>query len=970
MNKDESAIKGVPLPQQHYVGIGASAGGLEAITAFFKNMPTDTGLIYIVIQHLSPDYKSMMDELLSKVTDIPVEVVKDGTDPLPDHIYLIPPQKNMTIFHGKLLLESQDRSHSMLNLPIDLFLNSLAEDQGRNAIGIILSGTGSDGTRGCRAIKEAGGLVMAQSESSAKFEGMPKNVIANGLADFILPAENLPEQLLRFVQHPLAARGPELEQDAGDKSALSKIFAMLRSKTKIDFTYYKPPTITRRIERRISINQVRSIEEYVDYLNQHPAEITALYRELLIGVTNFYRDTEVFDTLQAEHLKSYIRSMEGHELRIWVAGCSTGEEAYTYCMLVQDIAEELGKAIDLKLFATDIDQESLNRASQGFYPESIAADLPQRFLNKYFIRKDDLYQVSRQLREMVVFARHDLIKDPPFTNIDLVSCRNLLIYLQPILQRRIFDGFNFSLRPHGLLVLGSSESLGEAEPYFETLEHRCKIFRSRGNRKSLLNSERFRLPEPANTHGEWAHTSRTQFQNRNADDARILESFIEALAIDFIPVSMIVDEGFELLRVTGDSRRYLRPLSGKVSTDITKILVKELGVPIATGLTKVFKSRTEVSFSNVSVKSEDVVSKVNILIRPLVVRRNTPLLAVVIISEVAKTPSTEIADGVKYDADAEVLHRLGDLEQELQFTRESLQATIEELETSNEELQATNEELLASNEELQSTNEELQSVNEELFTVNAEYQGKISELSELNADMENFMAASRLVALFLDTGLNIRRFTRNAKSLFNILDHDINRPFEHISHRLKNADLIALARQTLISRTSADSEVQAEDGDWYHMRVRPYMLNHDIQGGVMIVLYEINELKAAQEKLLQMHQRTVLAQTLTLSATWDWDLSTNVMEWSDNTESLLGLPDGSLEHTSEDFMKSVRPDDRLPLQACMENAIKTGKPYTIQYRVEWPDGTEHRMEQRGAVLKDEQGKAIHLLGVIHSLGST
>lgn len=969
MKKKASGAK-ESMPQ-HYVGIGASAGGLEAITTFFKNMPTESGLIFIVIQHLSPDYKSMMDELLSKVTDIPVEVVKDGTQPQPDHIYLIPPQKNLTIFHGKLLLESQDRTHTVLNLPIDLFLHSLAEDQGRNAIGIILSGTGSDGTRGCRAIKEAGGLVMVQSESSAKFEGMPRNVIANGLADFILPVETLPEQLLKFVKHPLATRVPELDHEAENKSALSKIFAMLRSKTKIDFTFYKPPTIMRRIERRISINQVRSIEEYVDYLSHHPAEVTALYRELLIGVTNFYRDEEVFDSLRSDHLKNYVRGMENREMRIWVAGCSTGEEAYTYCMLLQDIAEELGKSMDLKIFATDIDQESLLKASQGIYPESIAADLPQHFLNKYFIRKDDQYQVVRPLREMVVFARHDLIKDPPFTNIDLVSCRNLLIYLQPILQRRIFDGFNFSLRPNGLLVLGSSESLGEAEPYFETLDHRCKIFRSRGSRKSLLSSERFKLPEPS-VLGEWTHPGRGQAQARNADDVRILESFIDALARDYIPVSLIVNEEFELLRVTGDSQRYLRPLSGKVSTDITKNLVKELSVPVATGLTKVFKSRTEISFSNVSVRSEGVVSKVNIQIRPLQVRRNYPWLAAVLISEIAKTPSIEVTEGIKYDADAEVLQRMNDLEQELQFTRESLQATIEELETSNEELQATNEELLASNEELQSTNEELQSVNEELFTVNAEYQGKISELSELNADMENFMSASRLVALFLDTGLSIRRFTRNAKYLFNILDHDINRPFEHISHRLKNTDLISMTRSVLTSGMTLDAEVTADDGDWYHLRILPYMLNHDVQGGVMITLYGINELKAAQAQLSNMHRHKMLHQSLasSSSASWDWDLSSNAMEWSDNVEALLGVPVHSLEHTREAFMKFVHPDDRLRFQACMEGALKDGVPYSIQYRIVWPDGSEHKIEQRGALLKDEDGKPIHLLGVIQKIQSS
>lgn len=953
--------------KRYYVGIGASAGGLEAISIFFKNMPAKTGLTFIVIQHLSPDYKSMMDELLSKVTEIPVEVVHDGTEPLPDHIYLIPPRQNMTIFHGQLLLEAQDRSLSLLNLPIDLFLISLAEDQGINSVGIILSGTGSDGTRGCRVIKEAGGLVMAQSESSAKFPGMPKNVIANGLADYILSAEDLPEQLLKFVQHPLSIQKPEVEVLL-DKSAMSKIFSMLRSKTKIDFTFYKPPTITRRLERRISIAQVASLDEYVDYLQGHPAEVTALYREFLIGVTNFYRDSEVFDLLRNEYILNYMRNLDSQEMRLWIAGCSTGEEAYTYAMLVQEISILLNKSFNFKIFATDIDQDSLKKASQGTYPESIAADLPQELINKYLIRKDDHYQVSRQLREMVVFARHDLIKDPPFTNIDLVSCRNLLIYLQPVLQRRIFDGFNFSLKMNGLLVLGSSESLGDAEPYFDTIDHRSKIFRSRGNRKSLLSSERFRLPDPSAASADWGNVRKNFRDARGgSDDAHILEALLDTLSTGFIPVSLIVNEDFELIRVTGDSKRYLRPLSGKITTDVTKNLAKDLSVPVATGLAKLFKSRTEVSFSNVSMREDGFSSKVNILIRPMNIRRNAPLLAVIIISETTKPQTVDFPDAIKYDADADVLQRLNDFEQELQFTRESLQATIEELETSNEELQATNEELLASNEELQSTNEELQSVNEELFTVNAEYQGKISELSELNTDMENFMGASRLVALFLDTTLNIRRFTYNARYLFNILEHDVGRPFEHIAHRIKDTDLISLSHQVLETRASIDAEVCAEDGNIYRLRVLPYMLNQDIQGGVMIVLHEITDLTMIRSELLRVHQRKALAQTLTHSATWDWDLSTDCVEWSSNTEPLLGLDDGTLQHSYDAFMQFVHPDDCLELQNLVATALHEGKSYTLQHRIIWPDGSIHLLEQRVAAIFNAQSKPIHLLGMFHSL---
>lgn len=949
---------------RYFVGIGASAGGLEAITAFFKHMPLDTGLTFFVIQHLSPDYKSMMDELLSKVTDMPIHVVKDGIEPLPNYIYLIPPRQNMTIFHGKLLLETQDRVNTMVNLPIDLFLHSLAEDQKHKAIGVILSGTGSDGTRGCRSIKEAGGLVMAQSETSAQFSGMPKNVVANGLSDFVLPVEELPEQLLSFVKHPLEAVLVSTEEVHKGTSSLTKLFAMLRQKTKIDFTFYKPPTIMRRIDRRMSINQVLSIDDYVQFVSNHPTELTALYRELLIGVTNFYRDPAVFDSILNDSLYNYIKEMEGDELRIWIAGCSTGEEAYTYCMLVQEILEKLGKTIELKLFATDIDQEALNKASQGIYPESITADLPQGLINKYFTRKDDHYQIARHLREMVVFARHDLIKDPPFTNMNLVSCRNLLIYLQPVLQQRIFEGFNFSLKQGGLLVLGSSESLGQAEALFEVLDPQKNIFRSRGHRRPLHTSERFRLPD---SQVGVTHSSPHTFDNRNNDELRVLESYIDSLAGEFIPVSFIVNDSFELIRVTGDAKNYLAPLSGKVSTDITKNLINDLSIPVATGLTKVFKTSAAMRFSNIRIKVDGESRKVNVDIKPLEIRRHVPIMAVVIISDVKNRDLNPESETIKYDADAEIHQRLADLEQELQFSRENLQATIEELETSNEELQATNEELLASNEELQSTNEELQSVNEELFTVNAEYQSKISELSELNADMENFMGASELISIFLDTNLQVRRFMQSAKQLFNILDHDIGRPFEHLSHRLPGIDLSSMVKQVADTGLSITLDVKAEDLNWYLLRILPYKLNHNVHGGVIVALHEISELKASQEHIVRANQRKLLAQQMTNSTYWEMDLSDSSIEWSEGAEDLFDINRSVINQGNDFLNKIIHPDDKKRVQAEIDKILVDSEPYKTKFSVSTNAEDYCLIEQSCMILKNESSENTHLLGVIHRI---
>jgi two-component system CheB/CheR fusion protein len=948
---------------RYYVGIGASAGGLEAITTFFRHMPVNTGMTFIIVQHLSPDYKSMMAELVGKVTSMPVHVIEDGVEPQPDHIYLIPPKHDLTFFHGRLLLEPQDRNKDINHLPIDKFLTTLAEDRGRFAVGIVLSGTGSDGTRGCRVIKEQGGLVMAQTVASAKFSGMPSSVISLGLADYILSADEMPEQLLRYTRHPMAGKRPvDLSLSQSENSSISRVFALLRSRTKVDFSFYKSPTIMRRIERRISICQVNDLDDYVDFLSEHPEEQTNLYKELLIGVTNFYRDSEVFDLLQNKVLPQYVLEKEREELRVWVAGCSTGEEAYTYCIILNEICEQHGLSIDVKVFATDIDQDALNKASVGIYPESIVADLPRPLLSKYFIHKDDQFHISRHIREMVVFARHDLIKDPPFTNIDIVSCRNLLIYLESILQRRIYDSFNFSVKAGGLLILGSSESLGDADAYFKAVDLKCKIFQSLGNRKPLLSSEHLSTSDGAALSNHWTlMQSKPSAERKTTDEARVLQAYVETVAGKYIPFAMVVNEDNELYQVMGDSRRFLNPISGRMTTNISELVVKELSVPIATGLKKVFKSQKDVVFTDISLRVDGKASKVNIAIKPFEVRRNLPMFAAIIVTENQAAPE----DGeIRYDVGAETLQRIADMEQELQFTRESLQATIEELETSNEELQATNEELLASNEELQSTNEELQSVNEELFTVNSEFQGKISELSELNADLHNFMAASKVVSVFLDMELAIRRFTNNAKFVFNVIDHDIGRPFTHISHQIENVDLKAIIDAVLETGDTIEKQVKLETGDWYKLSVMPYLLNERVQAGIMIVMHEINTLIAAENEVIRLMRLRELSQTLSNVASWDWNLQDNNMVWSENVTDILDLTDMSDLAEFNDFIRFVHPEDATRFNKTVNDTIRDGGSYKLQHRIITANKEIKLVEQTGAKVDAQYEGGSHLLGVM------
>lgn len=839
-----------PSTPIYYVGVGASAGGLEALETFFSPMAPDSGLAFIVIQHLSPDYKSMMVELLSKRTAMPVRRAEEGMRVEANSVYLIPPKKNLSIFHGKLLLSESDHSRG-LNLPIDVFLRSLADDQAEKAIGVILSGTGSDGVRGIRAIKEAGGMVMVQSEESAKFDGMPRAAIATGLADFILPPDEMPAKLLSFARHPYAAKVDRPQTLLSDEDRLTRIFALLRERTRVDFTFYKPSTVIRRIERRMTVNQIHELRDYVKFMESYSGEVMTLYRDLLIGVTSFFRDREVFDELETRYLPALFERVESREIRFWVAGCSTGEEAYSLAMLSREVIERLGKRLNVKIFATDLDRDAILRASNGLYPESIAADLSPKLLTKYFHRREEHYQIDRSIREMVVFAQHNLIKDPPFTNIELVSCRNLLIYLQPVLQRKAMELMNFSLNPQGILLLGSSETTGESADLYETLHQKFKIYTSKGKRRPTRGAEFSAVPEVR----PWQHRARAASGGwpRNQDEERMLDRFLQSLAGDYVPLAVVVNEALEVLHILGEPDGYFRLPSGKLMNDITKIAVKDLAIPLATGLQKVFKSGEELKYTSIRLKWRDETRNIQVRIRPLPGKKGQEVLAAVFIEETAP-PLKEPAAGSNtqvYDVAQEVEQRIHDLEQELQFSRENLQATIEELETSNEELQATNEELLASNEELQSTNEELQSVNEELHTVNAEYQSKIIELTELNNDLDNLMASTRIGTLFLDENLTIRRFTPEIRRIFKILDSDIGRPANHLMHNLTKIDLFERIQAVAEQAVDQELEVCTQSGEWWLMRILPYHVGIGTVSGVVLNFIDISLFKNTQQALFE-----------------------------------------------------------------------------------------------------------------------
>ncbi len=833
------------------VGVGASAGGLEALGKFFGNMRADSGLAFVVVQHLSPDYRSFMVELLSKRTNISVHLAEEGQIVKPNHIYLIPPKKHLKIFEGKLSL-SEPHTERGINLPIDVFFRSLAEDQSRRAVGVVLSGTGSDGTMGIRAIKDAGGLVIVQSEATAQFDGMPRSAIGTGLADFILAPEEMSKALLQYVRHPFVAQEQVLSRDQSTTEMLMhKIFAVLRERCGVDFSLYKPATIDRRIERRMSVNQIHTLGEYCRYLENSPREAALLFNELLICVTRFLRDRDAFDFLGKSILPDLLkRAAAEHNVRVWVPGCSTGEEAYSLAMLLAEQMERLGKRWDLKIFATDLSKDAIETASQGIYTESMVADVPPEYLKKYFAKKADGYQVVNGLRKAVIFARHDLLKDPPFTKLDLISCRNLLIYFQPTLQAKVLSLFHFALKPEGMLFLGSSESLGDAADRFQSMSTRYKIYQTRPVTRMSLPKFSFR---PSVREGLTSHQISLRPPARNV--AATVESIYKEIITDCVAACLVVDENNDILHVLGRAGEYLKPPQGAFTNNILKLTSHNLSAALATALHRSAREGAPFVYDNVTFKDGKALRKVRLRIRQLNGGTKGPHLRLVFIEEkaVQKESATRIEH---YDLDKTARRRIRDLEHELTYTKESLQATIEELETANEELQATNEELLAANEELQSTNEELQSVNEELHTVNAENLSRIEELTQLTNDINNLLATSNVGTMLVDHSLRIRRASSAIFSLTGLSAQDVGAPLEVVGRLLRCPDLITRAERVLQSGQAEEGELPHTGKRCLLLRLTPYKTETNATLGLVVTVIDITARKQSEVKLAESQALT------------------------------------------------------------------------------------------------------------------
>ncbi len=840
------------------VGIGASAGGLEAFESFFKAMPDKSGLAFVLVAHLAPSHVSILPELIQKTTEMEVSQVVDNTRVQANHVYIIPPNKTMAIFHGTLQLLDLPTPRGP-NLPIDIFFRSLAQDIGHKAIGIILSGTGTDGTLGIRAIKGEAGMVMSQSLNSAKYDGMPASAIGTGLVDYVLPPEKMPEQLLRYIHHQdRRVENFISNDDQHYQSALQKIFILLRVATDHDFSLYKKNTINRRIERRMHIHQIDQIDDYVRYLQESDREVDILFKELLIGVTSFFRDAEAFELLKGKYIPDLLEDKpDGYELRIWVPGCSSGEEAYSVAIIVQECIEPLKRHFDVQIFGTDLDEDAIDAARTGLYPKAISADISEERLSKFFSKEGDHYQIRKNIREMVVFAPQNIIKDPPFTKLDMLSCRNLLIYFRPELQRRLLPMFHYSLKEDGILFLGSSETIGQSTDLFSLLDKKWKIFKRHPSKKATLPMLDFQdLDQPADIPDK--KMLETLKPNREIDIKRLLKVI---LAQSDIPACVIIDDHANIVYIHGQTGRFLELAQGEMSINILEMARLGLRVALTNAIRKMASDRREVIMNGLQIKEKGTQVNLNLIVRPLPdLKTGHRGMMMVIFDEIPAAAETgaDTAKQVRKKKGAEVKR----LEDELQHTRENLQTTIEELETSNEELKSTNEELQSTNEELQSTNEELetskeelQSLNEESVTVNAELQCRIDELIAANDDIKNLLDATDIATVFLDIHLKIRRFTPRVTDMFHLTHSDIGRPIEHFATTLTDLKVKDYALKVLEDLAQREVEVVDSRGRVYCMRARPYRTLDNVIDGVVITFSDITEHKILTRKAVESEEK-------------------------------------------------------------------------------------------------------------------
>lgn len=899
-NQKESDSKR-PIDEFFVVAIGASAGGLQALESFFSHLPENSGAAFVVVQHLAPDFKSLMPEILQRRTRIPVHSIEDNMILRPNAVYVLPPRKILRLKKQHLRLRKQPDT---LNYPINEFFQSLAQEWGERTICILLSGTGSDGTQGLQEVSRAGGVALVQSPETAQFTSMPTSAIPSGLVDEILSPQELAQVVYDIVRLSASYPGYTSEESGlVDPNQLQQILDILAEREQIDFSHYKISTISRRITHRCALIRCSNLENYIRLIESSEEEQKLLRQDLLINATRFFRDLPAWEYLESQVLPQLIKELADHQqLRIWISACATGEEAYSMAMLVDEAMERAEKPIHVKIFATDLDRNSLETASSGIYPKNIATSISPERLERYFTDEGEHYQVKRALREMLIVAPHDLTKNAGFSKMHLVSCRNVLIYMQPQLQQQVLRLLHFALAPHGALFLGNSETLGDLASEFVPLEAKWKIFSKRRDVQLPL--------APLTQHRILnAIPTASRLKSRRPQFDRLLGHVYQFCFTQKRLTCCLVDNDNQLLHIFHDPDQLLELPLGDLKVDVTELVPTAFKLPLSTALHRAKRDKEPVLYTNIKLVHQGEDLTINLRVN---IGDSTPGIEdyLIIVFEVETNP-TVVPTVTNFELDTEATKRITELEYELNQTRENLQVTIEELETTNEEQQATNEELLASNEELQSTNEELQSVNEELYTVNSGYQGKIQELLDLNNDIDNLLRSTNIGVVFLDQDLNIRKFTPAATRAINIRPADIGRPLAHFTHKLDYPHLIDDLTQTIAKATVMSKEVMIpETGEQLLLHVNPYLREDEVKDGIVLTFVNIDDLKQVQGALAEFSYH--LAHLHRLATTNHSSLEDRFSDFLRTGCELLDYPTGMISRIDGDTYTIVSCESTLP----------------------------------------------------------
>ncbi len=939
------------------VAIGASAGGLEALQALLPTLPKRDNLTYVVAQHLDPKHPSMLTSLLTRHTGLKVLEVQDGIEPKPGTIYITPPDCNVVVSEGRLLLTKP--TNLLGPKPsIDLLLTTLGEDRGEKSVGIILSGTGTDGAHGITAVKANGGITIAEKPESAKYDGMPRAAIDTGHVDLVMNPQEIGENLLGVLVYP--TRIPHLAREADAPSVMQSLMSLLNTRTGCDFSEYKQNTILRRIGRRMTVHKIKNLSDYVHLVEQDHQELDALYKDILISVTGFFRDPQSFTALKSV-LKNILKSKKNREtVRIWIPGCASGEEAYTIAILLSEAQEENKIFLPIQIFATDIDSEALGRARKGLYSETALTMVDKKLLNRYFSRIDHSFRVNKSIREMVVFSRQDLVKDPPFSHLDLISCRNVLIYFSSTLQQKILPMFHYVLQPSGYLFLGKSESVGQFVDLFSPVDQKkAKIFRCRGELKTRRRDYALgRLPLLSHKHVTGVENIKQEIPLAEVANRVLMDAYG--------PPAIVVNDQLEVLHVRGDVSTYLSLPEGDTILNVLRMVRPEIRTDLRALLTKAGKDFKSVRSRELKLRHSQAQDPFHLFIQPIVGygREGTKLVAFEPVVSQASTLS--LPPPLQEEEISET--RIRELQNELNVTQEHLHTTVEELETANEELQSVNEELQSANEELQSSNEELetaneelQSTNEELNTLNEELQERSAELSAANTDLENIQHAIGFAMLVVDKDLNLTRFTPHAKSIFTITQESIGHNLSTMPCKLQFPTLRDDIEEVM-NQGRAKSRELVNHGKVYLFQCVPYYSQDQRPIGAILTFIDISEDKRAERALRESEERfRQIAENIT-EVFWITDKTGKRVEYvSPAYEKIWGRSCKSLYESGMDWMNTIHPDDQLRVQQYWKETVPGGKHRDIDYRILLPDGSERWIRDRGWPIFDETGEIIRFV---------